>query len=244
MNGTVETITLEAKGLNKFEPMTFFKSKYDDIKNVIKNAIKENCGMKWYMSLKIKMSRRKGDDMETAEPHFRGKCQTALKMEDIEEDMEESIKKMCNSFIEDQRQGSNWTVDKVITIHMARYRPLRGSNYIPLPIKLRSKHPIINVKNKDNNCFMWSVLAALHPGNHNSDRVREYQTYATELNFDAISFLMRMADIPKFEKQNQIYVNVFGYEKGDVFPIHITTHRYDKHVYLLMTSDRKKSHFC
>ena len=89
----METITLEAKGLNKFEPMTFFKSKYDDIKNVIKNAIKENCGMKWYMSLKIKMSRRKGDDMETAEPHFRGKCQTALKMEDIEEGMEESMKK-------------------------------------------------------------------------------------------------------------------------------------------------------
>jgi hypothetical protein len=124
---------------------------------------------------------------------------------------------------------------------MARYRPLRGSNYIPLPIKLISKHAIINVKNKDNNCFIWSVLAALHPGNHNSDRVREYQTYATKLNFDGISFPMRMADIPKFEKQNQIYVNVFGYEKANVFPIHITTHRYDKHVYLLMTSDRKKN---
>ena len=46
MIGTVETITLEAKGQNKFDPMTFFKSKYDDIKKVIKNAIKEKCGMK------------------------------------------------------------------------------------------------------------------------------------------------------------------------------------------------------
>ena len=66
------------------------------------------------MSLKLKMSRRKGDDMETAEPHFRGKCQTALKMEDIEKGMNESIKKMYNSFIAYQRQGSNWTVDKVV----------------------------------------------------------------------------------------------------------------------------------
>jgi hypothetical protein len=32
------------------------------------------------MPLKLKMSRRKGDDMETAEPHFRGKCQNALKI--------------------------------------------------------------------------------------------------------------------------------------------------------------------
>jgi hypothetical protein len=89
--------------------------------------------------------------------------------------------------------------------------------------------------------YLILLFAALHPGNHNSDRVSEYQTYATKLNFDGISFPMRMADIPKFEKQNQIYVNVFGYEKADVFPIHITTHRYDKHVYLLMTSDRKKN---
>ena len=104
----METITLEAKGLNKFDPMAFFKSKYDDIKKVIKNVIKEKCGMKWYMSLKLKMSRRKGDDMETAEPHFRGECQTALKMEYIEEGMKEYIKKMCNSFIEyqlDRRQS-------------------------------------------------------------------------------------------------------------------------------------------
>ena len=93
LHGTVETITLEAKELNKFDPMTFLKSKYDDIKKVIKNAIKEKGGMKWYMSLKIKMSRRKGDDMETAEPHFRGKCQTALKMEDIEDGMKDSIEK-------------------------------------------------------------------------------------------------------------------------------------------------------
>ena len=110
--------------------------------------------------IESKNERRKGDDMETVEPHFRGKCQTALKMEDIEEGMKESIKKMYNSFIEYQRQGSNWTVDKVVdvTIHMARYRPLRGSSYIPLPIKLRSKHAIINVKNKDNKCFMWSQI--------------------------------------------------------------------------------------
>jgi hypothetical protein len=197
--------------------MTFLRSKYDEVKNAIKQEIKERGGIKWYLAMKIKLRRRKGEEVETAEPHFRGKCQTALKFDDIDGGLNESIKKMFNSFIEYQRQGSRWTVDKVVdlTIHMARYRPLRGSSYIPLPIKLRSKHAIINVKNKDNKCFMWSVLAALHPGNHNSDRVREYQTYATKLNFDGISFPMRMADVPKFEKQNQISVNVFEYEKGE-----------------------------
>jgi hypothetical protein len=88
------------------------------------------------------MTRRKGEENEKAEPHFREKCQTSLKFEDVDEGMKESIKKIYNSFIEFQRQGSNWTIDKVVnlTVHMARYRPLRGSSYIPLPINLRSKH--------------------------------------------------------------------------------------------------------
>jgi hypothetical protein len=150
--------------------------------------------------------------------HIDHKCQRALKFEDIDEGLSESIKKMFNSFIEYQRQGSNWTVDKVVdlTMHMApriqmrlslffcfsniwisdiltgneipskfiefmwslyftirsaflfvmaRYRPLKGSSYIPLPIRLRSKYTIINVTNKDNKCFMWSIMAALYPTN-------------------------------------------------------------------------------
>jgi hypothetical protein len=55
--------------------------------------------------------------------------------------------------------------------NMVRYRPLRGSSYIPLPIKLRTKRAIINVKNKDNKCFMWSVLAVLYPPQRDSERI-------------------------------------------------------------------------
>jgi hypothetical protein len=48
-----------------------------------------------------------GEENEKAEPHFREKCQTSLKFEDVDEGMKESIKKIYNSFIEFQRQGSN-----------------------------------------------------------------------------------------------------------------------------------------
>ena len=173
LNGTVATHTIHAEGISTFDLMTFLKSKYDDLKDVIKQAIKERGGIKWYLSMRIKMIRRKGEEIETAEPHFRGKCQKSLKFEDIDEGLRESIKKMLNSFIEYQRQGSNWTVDTVVdlTVHMARFRPLRGSSYIPLPIKLRTKRAIINVKNKDNKCFMWSVLAVLYPPQRDSERI-------------------------------------------------------------------------
>ena len=153
---------------------------------------------------------------------------------------------MYSSFIEYQRQGSNWTIDKVkdLTIHMARYRPLKGSSYIPLPIKLRSKHAIINVKNKDNKCFMWSVLAALYPTKRDAERIWKYKENVSTLNFKDISFPVKMADVPKFERQNGISIDVFGYERNEVIPIHITKERFDKHVNLLIISDQKKSHYC
>jgi hypothetical protein len=68
--------------------------------------------------------------------------------------------------------------------------------------------------------------------------------HVSTLNFSGISFAVKLVDIPKFEKQNEISVNVFGYEKSEVFPIHITRNRYDRHVNPLMISDHKKSYFC
>jgi hypothetical protein len=135
---------------------------------------------------------------------------------------------MYASFIEFQRQGSNWTIDKVVnlTIHMAGYRPLKSSSYIPLPTKLRSKHAIINIKNKDNKCFMWSVLAALYPVQRDGERVWKYKGHESDLNFKDISFPVKMDDIPKFEKQNDKSISIFGYEKNEIFPVHITKYRF------------------
>jgi len=147
-----------------------------------------------------------------------------IEFDDVDEAMKEFIKKIYTSFFEYQRQGSNWTVDKVMdfTIHMARYKPLKGSSYFPLPVKLRSKHAIINVKNKDNKLSMWSVLASLYPVKRNAERVKKYRKYECDLDLTGISFPVKMDDIPRFETQNRISVNIFGYEKGEVFLKHVT----------------------
>lgn len=103
--------------------------------------------------------------MEVAESHFHGRCFIVLKHEDIEHALRESIKKMMNSFIEYQREGSNWALDKVlaVSIHIVQYNPMKGSSYLPLPATLAKKKAIVNVMNTDQKCFMWSVLAALYP---------------------------------------------------------------------------------
>ena len=59
--------------------------------------------------------------------------------------------------------------------------------------------------------------------------------YKNELNFDGIEFPVTIDKIEKFERQNNISVNVFGFEDV-LFPVHITKMRFDTHVDLLLYS--------
>ena len=91
---------------------------------------------------------------------------------------------------------------------------------------------------------MWSVLAALYSPQRDAERIWKYKNYITSLKFNGTPYAVTMADIPKFEKQNNISVNVFGFEKNEVFPVHIAKNRYERHVHLLLLSDNKKFHYC
>ena len=62
-------------------------------------------------------------------------------------------------------QRSDLTIDKLVdaTLLMSDYIPLRaGKGYKEIPPFLAHKWAIINVKNNDNRCFGYSILAGLH----------------------------------------------------------------------------------
>ena len=40
------------------------------------------------------------------------------------------------------------------------------STYIPLPTCIQNKKAVINIKNKDEKCFLWAVIAGLYGGPH------------------------------------------------------------------------------
>ena len=80
-------------------------------------------------------------------------------------------------------------------------------------------------------------MAALHLAQRDAERIWKYKDLVSTLNFSGISLPVKLVDIPIFEKQNEISVNVFGYERSKVFPIHVTRNKYDRHVNLLMISD-------
>ena len=157
----------------------------------------------------------------------------------------------CQEF---QKEGSGWAVDEVLHLKLltGKYKPLKGSQYFELPKKIVKSGCILNIQNKYDKCFLWSILAHLHLVPQNGHRVEKYIPYENELNIIItyyyyiiiiITYPVAVKDVPKFEKQNDISVNVFGYEDG-YYPLYISRDQKERHVNLLFLEDRGKTHYC
>ncbi|XP_031780988.1 UPF0746 protein DDB_G0281095-like [Nasonia vitripennis] len=80
-------------------------------------------------------------------------------------------------------------IEENIQININKFNPMRtGSSYIPLPTFIEKRKACLNVKNFENKCFIWAILSALHPANHNNhpNRLSNYILYEYTLNMRGI----------------------------------------------------------
>lgn len=150
--------------------------------------LKEKKGLKWFISVKARFVKPKpnGEDL-VVEPHFRSLCMTTVNPHELERQLQEANQKVKDSLAIYQKEGSGWVLNEILhmDLNMAQYTPLKGLSYIPLPKKLNTKKGVVNIKNSDNKCFMWSVLAGLHPirWKNKPERLHHHQRYQNELSF-------------------------------------------------------------
>lgn len=92
------------------------------------------------------------------------------------------------------------------------YKPIKGGTYIPLPDFIMKKRAILNMENKDDKCFQWSILRYLHPVEKHATRISDLKKYEDVLNFKGIELPVKLKDITKFESQNPSIsgINVFS----------------------------------
>ena len=72
--------------------------------------------------------------------------------------------------------GSGWITDKIETlfIDISNYNPLAGSSYISLPPDLNNpKKGLINLKNKDDECFKWCHVRFINPQDKHPERTKK-----------------------------------------------------------------------
>ena len=105
---------------------------------------------------------------------------------------------------------SGFTLDKIMHLYINVHRLVltRGSSYIELPEWLKSKKAVINPQNKDEECFKWTVIEALHHEEikHHPERISLLRSYEY---WKGVEFPVSIKKIDKFENNNPgIAVNV------------------------------------
>ncbi len=111
--------------------------------------------------------------------------------------------------------GSNWSLleFRKIKVVTCKINAFNGKSFVPMPFK---SNAYINPQNEDNQCFKWAVLAALHSdGLRNPSRVSHYESFENDYIWEGIEFPTPIDQIPLFERNNKISINVYQLERKD-----------------------------
>ena len=178
---------------------------------------------------------------------FNGKAKTITKVDDIEPELNMSRQEILNTIDKSVSEGSGWVINRIDShyINITLYKSLNGSSYMELPTELRNpKKGLINIKNKDDECFRWCHIRHLNPQTEHPERIKKEDKQSTEgLNYEGIEFPVSQKHYNKVEKQNSIRINVFGYEHGQPFLIHISKETFKDQMNLLLVTEDEEKHY-
>ena len=96
-----------------------------------------------------------------------------------------------------------------MTVYLYKAGESNGSNYVKIPLR---SNALLNIENNDKYCFLWSILAYLHPcNNKHPNRVSNYKQYFNELNLQGFDFTngFKCSEVHQFNEFNNLSVNSF-----------------------------------
>ena len=120
----------------------------------------------------------------------------------------------------------------------------RGSSYLPLSDWLASKKAIINLKNADQECFKWTVIAASRweEINNNPERISKLKRFEANFDWSGIGFPVFFKDISKFEFRSQISINLLATEGKEIY-ICRKGGNYERVINLMIISESNRKHY-
>ena len=204
-------------------------------------------GFKYIETLKVTFEKQLGDEIITKTAYFNGRARTIINEKEIDESLQLSRQEIMKTIGQWLSEGSGWTVKTVDGhyINLTKYKPLKGSSYIELPTELRNPAKgLINLKNKDNECFRWCHIRHLNPQEKYPQRIKKSdKEYIDKLDYSGIEFPITIKQFNKIEKKNNIRINVFSYEEKQPYPIYVSKEKFEDHIELLLITKDENKHY-
>ena len=204
--------------------------------------------------MKVKFKKEEEEQTQYMEQYFRENEPQVFNANDDENEIEgyfDNIFEIINGKIEAWvAEGSGWEVEKIelVYVNVARFQPLRGGTYLPIPTKLKNKKAVTNVQNKDNECLKWAFRSAMFPPpeGKNPNRPSSYPVN-DGINWSGIIFPTPVKQIDKLEVQNEnLAINVFCWENDCVIVLHRISKKEKRvpRINLMLIESGEKQHYC
>ena len=232
---------------NDKDPLAQLQNTRKAIEHHIRNILESMKGLKFVETLKVTLKKLVNNEIVDKTAHFKSKVQTIINNIKIPEALQLTKQQILNMIAQWVSEDSGWTIQSVDNHHLniVQYQPMKGSSYIKLPQELRnSKKGLINMKNEDNECFRWCHIRHLNPQDIHLERIKKSdKEYINKLDYSGIEFPVTTKQQNKIEKQNEININVFGYENKQPYPIFVSKEKYDRQMNLLLITENDNKHY-
>ena len=223
------------------DPLLQLQKSRRAVEYLFNNLLVQTKGFKFVETLHVKFVKFSNYKKIQKNGYFNSTTDLIINETDIKLAIQASQQQILNKIAQWISEGSGWTIQLIENhyINIVNYNPLKGSSYIELPQELRnSAKGLINMKNKDNECFRWCHIRHLNPQDKDPQRIKKTgKQYIEKLDYSSIEFPVTVKQINKIEKQNNICINLFGYEEKQKFPIYISKEKYQDHMELLLITE-------
>ena len=240
------------EGIAGISPPEYFNRVFTTVEGMLKN----NRNVKFKMVLVCLFERisvktyekvEKLEKLENYEAFFSTSNYKNLKSTNIEKLSKKGFAKILKD-IEDFNLGSSgWVFKEVLRleVHTVEYNPTKGSSYIDLPKWIKNKQAIINIKNRDDKCFLWSILRYLYPKEKDAQYLKDLRKYEFSLNTKGLTFPLKLKDITKFEKLNPEIpgINVFSNDNMTIYPLRMAERDCKNTIDLFLYEEDGDSHY-
>ena len=138
--------------------------------------------------------------------------------------------------------NSRFRFDEVLflDINFHQLNLTRGSSYLPQPDWVSRKGRVISPKNEsDEECFKWAVIAPLHYVDIKShpERILNLKRFK-DYDWGGLKFPLSIKRISKFDKENDVSVNVLDVEEKKVYILRRSNYESGKKVVNLLLIDK------
>ena len=199
LKGYTQSFDVELR--DKKDPLLQFQKSRRAVEYLFNNLLVQTKGFKFVETLQVKFFKQSNDKNILKNGYFNSTTDLIINETDIKLAIQASQQQILNKIAQWISEGSGWTIQSIENhyINIAIYNPLKGSSYIELPKELRhSAKGIINMKNKDNECFRWCHIRHLNPQDKDPQRIKKTDKQNIEkLDYSSIEFPVTVKQINK-----------------------------------------------